>query len=122
MNENEFWLRHDNAAPKFRAWNRDAKKFETKYVSMEYIPIADVWNFDDSSLVIQLFTGCRDVTGKEIYEGDVLKTDENDWIAVVVFGSGIFCLEDKDGGYSAYPNWKRCKVIGNVYENPELVE
>ena len=80
------------------------------------------WSLDIPGSVIQFSTNCKDIKGREIFEGDILKTDEGGWVAVVVFGSGRFCLESADGGFSALPNWEDCEVIGNVYENPELLK
>lgn len=114
----EFWLRANNVVPKFRAWNKHTKSFEQKVVHLEFIPFAEEWTFNDPDLVLQFSTGCKDINGREIYEGDILKTDEADWIAAVVFGNGHFSLEDAHGGFSAFPTWNACKVIGNVYQNP----
>jgi len=57
-----------------------------------------------------------------IYEGDILKTDEAGWIGYVTYGSGVFFLTDNEGGFSRMPNWEECKIIGNIYENPELLK
>ncbi len=101
----DFWERGGKSAVRFRAWDFRNKRFIT-----------------DADVVFQGKTEYKDINGREIYEGDILETDEAGWIAVVVFGDGRFSLEDRFGGFSAFPNWEACKVIGNVYENPELLE
>ena len=81
------------------------------------------------------FTGLKDKNGKEIYEGDMLgyfitihntgerKLWEKHEVIIELFsGGGMdtgvigvgFVLEDRD------PH--ECEVIGNIYENPELIK
>ena len=71
------------------------------------------------------YTGLKDKNGKEIYEGDILKHD-NCWLATVGFDCGAFywqaqCykLEAQDWQDATYRDFE---VIGNIYENPELLE
>ena len=68
------------------------------------------------------FTGLHDKNGKEIYEDDIVLTDERGWKAQVVYGNGYFMCEDLKGGFSAYCNWDKFIVIGNVHNNPKLLE
>lgn len=65
--------------------------------------------------MIQRCTGAKDIKGQLIYHGDILRTDEAGWHAAVVWGNGRFCLEDERGGYSAFPNWDSCEIIGNMF-------
>jgi len=63
------------------------------------------------------FTGLKDINGKDIYEGDFIKLHEygDDVYKEVEFRNGSFCIH----GF----NWnkKTAEVIGNIYENPELL-
>ena len=53
----------------------------------------------------------------QIHAGDLLKTDEDNWIAVVVYDRGMrFMCEDEVGGFSSYVNWEACEIIGNIGE------
>ena len=68
------------------------------------------------------FTGLNDKYGKEIYEGDIVKAFEKNY--EVVFNqteSGLsvnYGYPDKHNGPTPY--W--VEVIGNIHENPELLE
>lgn len=63
------------------------------------------------------FTDLLDKNGKEIYEGDVVIIDGSDVPKEMKCVRGAFMLEGIYGGAEAY----RMKVIGNIYENPELI-
>ena len=90
------------------------------------------------------YTGLHDKTGKEIYEGDIVKNywwnvDHqfigDNWVikfgeyddSEIDYGSrgtGFYC-ENEDGeqeGFLNLPNDKGIEVIGNIYENPELLD
>ena len=63
-----------------------------------------------------------DKNGKEIYDGYIVITDEAGWIAKVEYVDDGFICMDNCGGYSTSCNWYNFEVIGNIYENPELLE
>lgn len=119
----EFWLRHDDDSLKPRIWDRQEKKFWTAIWFFENAGRTLIFEhpLGDKRFVIQQCIGCKDINGLLIYEGDILETDEAGWIGVVVFGEGRFSLEDSKGGFSAEPNWSGCKIIGNVYQDHELI-
>lgn len=76
------------------------------------------------------FTGLTDKNGKEIYEGDILKItafwdNELFYGCPVVFDEGMFGFKIKE--YTTVNNVMDIsafitEVIGNIYENPELLE
>lgn len=74
------------------------------------------------------FTGLLDRHGKEIYEDDILKgLGGNKDIGVVFFARGCFIVEDwyngmSEGDFSDHPYFEDTEVIGNIWENPELLK
>lgn len=67
------------------------------------------------------FTGLYDKTGKGIYEADRILININHY--VVIFYKGMFAIEVEGCGYIPLRNVSTvCKVIGNVFDNPELLK
>ena len=102
----------------------------------------DRWN----DIELMQYTGLTDCNGKEIYEGDIVlvpigypedgKPIYGNFQGVIVYGSPIyfttdeyglpigttgFFIETKDGRHSMLLGRDE-KVIGNIYENKELLE
>tara|TARA_R110002167_G_scaffold98927_8_gene259846 strand:- start:4265 stop:4654 length:390 start_codon:yes stop_codon:yes gene_type:complete len=77
-------------------------------------------------VTLMQYTGLKDSNGVEIYEGDILAT-EGEYRFVVKFGGGSFCIQNITKWVSPWVPMRgiamdRYSVVGNIYENPELVE
>lgn len=95
-------------------------------------PTLDIW-IDDGSSIIMQYTGLNDVNNKEIYEGDIISIP-GDYSGDHYYKTSIGIVEyqapefypknpnDKDGITWQDFNLERCTILGNIYENPELLE
>lgn len=70
------------------------------------------------------FTGLHDKNGEEIYKGDIIKLEG--WspsIYMIDFDRGAFYIAKADRHEVADIKYaEECEVIGNIYENPELLK
>ena len=69
---------------------------------------------------VMQYTGLKDKNGKEIYEGDIVKGNYLRGIGVVEWNK-YFCKFDISHRMNISPS-DEFEVIGNIYENPELLE
>lgn len=78
---------------------------------------------DDEDYIVGQYTGLKDNNGTEIYEGDIIWDAHNEEHGKVTFDEGAFCvewethIEHLNEVVSDY----YAEVIGNIYENPELL-
>lgn len=141
-----------NREIKFRAW--DGEKMYPSFTIQELKDIISntvgvfglLLNYEFQDLIFMQYTGLKDKKGNEIYEGDILKDDDGDFIyknvAIGEVDLGIddyavkyrsICIHAQhldESGYLAllsndYGSYGQstghCQIIGNIYENPDLL-
>lgn len=126
--------------PKFRAWDKARNEMNYKVMvgncdtddenwtcPIIWIEEEKDWlHFDDYECIMQS-TGLKDKNGKEIFEGDIVKMakdvySEPTYYKVVRHRGGAYRLESKQHGCELWLRHTDCEVVGNIYENPELLE
>ena len=77
---------------------------------------------ETSDIEVMQYTGMKDVNGVEIYEGDILQSEHYFKYKVVFKGDCWRCESLKNSRFKNRFIGRDLKVIGNIYENPELLE
>ncbi|RCK10152.1 hypothetical protein DT075_31195 [Bacillus licheniformis] len=121
---------------KFRAWNKELKKFvysRDVVMILEEDGTLDIhetshWDQDfenvSDEIVLLQYTGLKDETGREIWEGDIRKDSLGRIFKVVFYDDLAAFYGEHPGGLiqSLADCGPDSEYLGTVYENPELLE
>ena len=131
--------------PRFRAWDKDFKTmyeaddimyidFEEKQICVKTLFFERASRYDFNDIVLMQSTGLKDKNGKEIFEGDIIainlegletpitaKVFQNRKIGILMFhafedNEDVPMVELLEGDSVEFA------IIGNIWENPELLE
>jgi uncharacterized phage protein (TIGR01671 family) len=131
--------------PKFRVWDKETKSMwniERWHVEDEYFdliePNKSVVDLNasrvqrkQSDVILMQSTGLLDKNGQEIFEGDIVRISmrigrrTTTSIGAVEFDKFEVCFRIRNelgGHYVTMFHTRYFEVIGNVYQNPELLE
>ncbi len=127
--------------PKFRAWDKTRNEMNYKVMVGNCDTDDDNWtcpiiwieeskdwlHFDDYECIMQS-TGLKDKNGKEVFVGDIIRCTrgcphevyiEKEYAGTFIGGMPAVYLKGLLSGYA----WTESEeIIGNIYENPELLE
>jgi uncharacterized phage protein (TIGR01671 family) len=104
---------------KFRAWSPSRKVMGEPF--KPFPVMGGIFNKDE---VLMQYTGLKDKDGKEIYEGDLMIDGMHKYPHKIIYTLGSFVGKEIKGKFHGYADgifFDRFKVIGNIYENPELL-
>lgn len=126
---------------KFRVWNTETNKMIIKVKEMGVFALKSIYSIDEFLVVptdekypLMQYTGLKDKNDVEIYEGDIVRViDDIGYygMGIAIFCLGSFCFEWIDDSEANIEpivttkkinNNQKLEVIGNIYENKELLE
>lgn len=118
--------------PRFRAWLKEDKEMidvdemHFKNGELDFIGDGITWMYKKSDIVLMQSTGFKDKNGKEIFEGDIVDSEDGILSGVVEFRPDLGMWTNS---LLRYNNFERLcciansrEIIGNIWENGELLD
>jgi len=112
--------------PKFRAWNSETKEIEVFNTYEEISELFLALSADDVFYSIMQSTGLFDKSGKEIFEGDIVRVLDSTYTVFYDNERGSYRLKPHDDRWnvdymSNFSHGGNFEVVGNIYENKEYL-
>lgn len=110
------WLTKYNKMVKIYSWNIWQEYFMCSEYDSEF--------YLEETPIMQ-YTGLKDKNNKEIYEGDIVTLHNSKYKVIFNSKEARFVLRDDEFEMNipfTNNNNERMEIIGNIYENPELME
>ena len=120
---------------KYKLWCKNKNEWEKD--SWVILPDGDLMWVEYGNLVGGVYmknhvlvrsTEFKDIDGKEIYEGDIIRYwdnfDERYKLAIIKFGKGSFIMTNDRINWNIGVTNKddKVKIVGNIYENKNLID
>ncbi len=118
----------------YRVYDTEQKKYVTDerlwFIATDgtlyYLKTENAGFVKAHNCVVEWSLGVTDKNNKSVYERDILSHRSTSYPYVVGFGEGRFKIEDRWGNTvkttQEAVSWFEMEVIGNVHDNPELLE
>lgn len=108
----------NNRIYKFRAWDNLNKEMKLAWHPRFKVDgyITEVLQDD----ILMQFSGLKDKNEKEVYEGDIVTDMQGDKRIVEWSSNGFWCSYPNGDHY--WPNKDYLEIIGNIYENSNLLK
>ena len=124
--------------PKFRAWHNELGRMMSisdmlfnvdslGEIGLNDAVMNDYITVSPDEIELMQSTGLKDKNGKEIFEGDILKS--NKYITSVFYEKGAYCVKFRRTTNTtvtmnviSFIEKYKTRIAGNIYENPELLE
>lgn len=95
------------------------------FIIQNHVPNHRLQNYEVSSETVCQYTGLTDKDGRKIFEGDIVKDTSLHTIGKVFYWEyeGRFAFDDVNDDAQFYTGdmWEDCEIIGNIFDNPELL-